>query len=519
MGNYLKMEKIQQIQALTRLGWPARAISRHTGIDRGTISKYLKAKQSQDADSQNQPEVPTDPLSSSCENQPEVPAGFPALVATNSVQIQPYTQTIRDKLLQKLCAQRIYQDLVESHGYGGSYDSVKRYVRKLRKKARRFVERLEHSPGREAQVDFGKAPCRVLLDGKWKRPWLFKMTLSCSKHAYEELVWQQDFETFIRCHERAFASFNGVPEIVTPDNLKAAVITASLYDPELNQSYLSFATHYGFAANPCIPATPQHKGVVERDIRYTKHNALDGKRFNSLSEGNEYLRHWNKRWARTRIHGTTRCQVWKLFCDIEQPQLNPLPPSSFEHFDICKRKVDVSALIEVKRGFYRVPPRLIGQKVIVHFNQTYVKVYFGGHLIISHKRLEKRGTVAETLDFLPSWRHPDRESQERYYCRQARSISVGLHKIVYEVLCTEDPLAIRKVRGLLSIARKFPGDVVESACAKVFVPSRVRCKQFKYLCENCAETIQKAQQPELTQQHDLIRDLSEYENAINERTK
>jgi transposase len=180
-----------------------------------------------------------------------VPTDLPALPRINSTRIQPYIETIRNLLLQRLSAQRIYQDLVEGYGYCGSYDSVKRYVRKLRRRVRRFADRLEHLPGREAQVDFGKATCYVLINGKWQRSWLFKMTLSCSKHAYEELVETQDLETFLRCHERAFAFFGGVPEIVTLDNLKSGVVQASIYDPILNESYFAFATLTGL-----LPRTP-----------------------------------------------------------------------------------------------------------------------------------------------------------------------------------------------------------------------------------------------------------------------
>lgn len=278
MGNNLRMEKQQQIQVLTKLGWTDRAISRSTGICRGTISKYRQRIQnlpevptdSAVDISENQPKVPTDPVSESCQNQPEVPTDLPPLPSTNSTQILPYTATIRNALLQKLSAQRIYQDLVEEHGYTGSYDAVKRYARKLRKKVRGFTDRLKHLPGREAQVDFGKATCRVLIGGKLKRVWFFKMTLTCSKHAYEELVESQDLETFLRCHERAFAFFGGVPEIVTIDNLKAGVIEASIFDPVLNETYLKFASHWGFAANPCMPLRPEHKGVVERDVSYNQ---------------------------------------------------------------------------------------------------------------------------------------------------------------------------------------------------------------------------------------------------------
>jgi len=105
-----------------------------------------------------------------------------------------------------------------------------------------------------------------------------------------------------------------------------------MYEPVLNATYLAFATHWGFAANPCMSRTPEHKGVVERDIGYTKHNALDGRVFESLDDGNALLRHWNKRWARNRIHGTTKCQVLKLFTEIGQPLLRLLGDKPFEYF-------------------------------------------------------------------------------------------------------------------------------------------------------------------------------------------
>jgi len=513
MGNNLRMEKKQQIQALTQLGWTDRAISRETGIYRGTVTKYRKLFQ-------NQPEVPIDLTPDDSENQPKVPADLPPLPQTNSAQIHPYREKIRTWIRQHLTAQRIYQDLVEEHGYTGSYDAVKRYARKLRKKGvRGFTDRLEHVPGREAQVDFGKATCRIRFGDKWKRVWFFKMTLPCSKHAYEELVERQDLETFLRCHERAFTFFGGVPEIVTIDNLKAGVIKASIFDPILNETYLKFASHWGFAANPCMPFRPEHKGVVERDVSYTKHNALDGRTFDSLAEANAYLRHWNKRWARTRIHGTTRCQVWKLFCDIERDRLRPAAEQPFVFFTVCSRKVDVNGCVEVKRGFYRVPPRLVGETVVVHYNREYVRIYSEGQLAIAHMRLERSGAVSDAPECLPKWKHPNLESQERYYCRQAQGISPALRKLVYDILCTDDPLAIRRVRGILSVSKKFTNEVVDTAARNALSFSPVRLIKFRALCEKYAENSEdNTGTLQLTQNHELIRSLNEYESLITERT-
>jgi hypothetical protein len=357
-----------------------------------------------------------------------------------------------------------------------------------------------------------------MIDGRARRPWLFKMTLSCSKHAYEKLVERQDMETFLRCHEHAFAAFGGVPEIVTLDNIKAAVLLASIFEPIINQTYLSFATHWGFAANPCMPRCPEHKGVVERDIGYTKHNALDGRRFNSLEEGNVSLRHWNKRWARTRIHGTTKCQVWKLFTELEQPRLQPLQQSPFEFFRVAIRKVDVNGLVEVEARYYAAPSRFVGDSVVVHFNKQWIKMYHDEQLIITHRRLEQRGRVSMPASCLPAWKHPNLESQERYYCRIARQIGPSTHTIVYRLLGTNDPLAIRRVRGILSLPRRFSDAVVENATTEALSRRMLNFHTVKSLCEHFSTNAAAPSVPALTQQHDLIRPLSDYETIINERT-
>lgn len=511
MGNILRVEKQQQIQALTQLEWSDRAISRETGLYRGTVAKYRRIFE-------NQPKVPTDLVVDENQNQSEVPTDPPPAPSTQSAQVHPFRDVILCKYIQSFTAQRIYQDLVEEHGFSGSYDSVKRYIRKIKKRHKRYSDRLTHLPGREAQVDFGKSSCFVRKNGKYRRVWVFKMTLSCSKHAYEELVEHQDLETFIRCHERAFAWFGGVTEIVTLDNLKSGVLQASLYDPILNRTYMSFASHWGFAANPCIPFTPEHKGVVERDVGYTKDNALKGRRFESLEEGNIFLRHWNRRWAQTRIHGSTKRQVWTMFREIERPVLRPLVQHAFEYFLPGKRKVDVDGFIEVSSRYYAAPSHLVGEWVIVHHNQQWVKVIWDEQVVISHRRLEKKGKVSSPASCRPAWKHPDRESQERFYLSKARAAGAALHTLVYRILSEDSPLSIRRVRGMMSLLRTFGPDVADRAATEALERHTMRFKSVQALCERISSDITSMSSQGrklLTQEHDLIRPLSEYEHLFS----
>jgi transposase len=254
VGNVLKMDKRQQIESLHKLGYGIRAIHRMTGIHRKTISRWIvSGSEPLPVASDESAQQPT----WCSDHQPEDPP------PQSKSSVEPYRTEITEKFSEGMSAQRIYQDLVEEHSFIGGYDAVRRFVQKLKTTVPKYYARLVHTPGEEAQVDFGTgAP--VLKEGKYRRCWLFKMTLSFSGHSYEELVWKQDVETFIRCHERAFQFFGGVPTSIKLDNLKSGVLHASLYDPELNPVYLAFASHWGFAANPCPPYRPEHKGKVER---------------------------------------------------------------------------------------------------------------------------------------------------------------------------------------------------------------------------------------------------------------
>lgn len=199
-----------------------------------------------------------------------------------------------------LSAQRIYQDLVTEHGFSGSYQAVKRFVRQLRKSQPIPFVRMEVEPGAEAQVDFGQGAW-VIENGKRRRPHLFRVVLSHSRKDYSEVVWRQTTENFIRCLENAFRYFGGVLRTLVIDNLRAAVTRADWFDPELNAKVVEFCQHYGTVILPTRPAMPRHKGKIEAGVKYVQNNALPGRSFESLSAQNLFLLKWECGVADTRI--------------------------------------------------------------------------------------------------------------------------------------------------------------------------------------------------------------------------
>ena len=496
MSKYLKMEKKNLIIALKTLGWSLRHIERETGIRRETIAKYVRCADSKAAIS---------PTGSPDESAPKAAGRLSAA--------RPYHQHIEEALQQGLSAQRIYQDLCSDYGFSGSYDSVKRYIRTLKPAHPQVFARMETRPGEEAQVDFGTgAPSLHPVSGTFRRPHLFVMTLSCSRHSYEEVVWQQNAQTFIQLHERAFQAFGGVPETVRLDNLKAGVSRSCLYEPEINKLYAAFARHAGFIPLPCRVGTPRHKGKVERGVGYTQHNALKGKRFNSLEEQNAYLRHWNKTVASLRIHGSTKEQVWSRFKRIEQHALKALPDSSFALFSFATRTVHLDGHIEVNKAYYSVPHTFLGQVVEVQWDDRLLRIYHEQRLIAVHKIASLPGTFTTCHDHLPAHKIIRQEGHERLLRAKAEHIGPEASRWAEHVFDKRGPLAFRLIHGLLSLTRSYAKEQVNWACAVALQHNVFSYRVLKQLLARLHQ--EPATDRSLQQVHDLIRPLSDYAHLI-----
>jgi transposase len=265
MSNSLKVSLQTTIYSLHDRGWSRRRIARELGIDRETVGRYLRLAK---------PAISTAGLEEAGEAKPAIStAGFeevsevkPAIsTAGNGVgrksQCEPLAEVIMAKAEVGLSAQRIYQDLVEENGFTDSYQSVKRFVRKLRAVQPERIWRLECQPGEELQLDFGLGAPLDDGQGKKRRSWVLRMVLSYSRKAYSEAVTRQDTETFLRCLENGLRTFGGSTLLLNLDNMKAAVLKADWFDPDINPKLADFCRHYRMHVVPCRPWMPQHKAL------------------------------------------------------------------------------------------------------------------------------------------------------------------------------------------------------------------------------------------------------------------
>lgn len=499
MSNVLKVNVQEAIQSLNERRWSQRRIARELGIDRETVGRYLRLT--------SKPAIST---AGNAEGAAAKPAISTAGTAGRRSLCEPVAEVVAAKAEGGLSAQRIYQDLVSEHGFKESYECVKRYVRKLRKTAPKRVWRMECEPGEEAQIDFGLgAPIDDGSRRGGRRSWVLRVVLSWSRKAYSEAVFRQDSETFLRVLENAFRSFGGVPLTLNVDNLKAAVVKADWYEPQLHPKLAEFCRHYGTHVLPCRPYTPQHKGKVERGVAYVRENALKGRRFASLAQENAHLRQWEHAIADKRLHGTTRKQVAASF-EQEKPHLQALPDSLFPCYQEARRSVHRDSYVEVAKAYYDVPVEYVGRQVWVRWDLRTVRIFNERmEQVRIHTRIEP-GCFSRSLGVGGMGRTVGGSC--RYW--ESRAGLLGEHCGLWAQTAFEGrgPEALRAVMGMCNLVRAHSASALDAACAKAMKAGTRRLKDIRRLLGESASQ----EELDFGKEHPLIRDLGIYSAFVDQ---
>ncbi len=524
MSNVLSEEKKQQVIALGKLGWPLRRIEQATGVRRETAGAYLKAAGiavrppgawGRRAPAKPANEVTTDPADSKPAN--EVTTDFAPLTSppTSSRDrvasaCEPYRELIQQGLGRGRNAMAIWQDLVSDHGFPHGYQTVKRFVHKLRGFTQpQAVGIIQTAAGEEAQVDYGSGPMvRDPQSGKYRRTRLFVMTLGYSRKSVRLLVWRSSSRVWAELHEKAFRRLAGCPRLVVLDNLREGVIVADIYDPTLNPLFRDVLAHYGVVAMPCRIQDPDRKGKVESGVGHAKKTPLKGLRFESLEEAQAHLDRWETHWADTRIHGTTKRQVAAMFAE-EKPSLQALPLEPFRYYQYGERVVHLDGCVEVEAAYYGLPPGWIGRLVKVQWDALHVRILDPGtnQLLREHLR-QKRGWYRIKTDDYPK-KMPLSTAQ---LLRRAGHAGNQIGVLCVAIYQRQGEAGIRRILGILSLARKYGTAAVEDACAAAL---EIGVPEYRFV----RRYLERRPQLTLRQVDPLIRELTEYRDFINLKLK
>lgn len=476
-----EMHEYRQIIVQLRLGETIRGLTQ-TGLACRKKIRMIRKMALKHHWLDSQQELPTDEELAKCFTQ------FKPTPVTQSA-VLPYQTQVEEWCRQGIQASTIHATLKRQHGFTGSYDSVQRFVKKIRDKLSILPTTiLNFKPSESAQVDFGAGPkITDSLTGECVSTWIFVMVLSWSRHQYAEIVLHQDVETWLGCHRRAFNFFNGVPSKIIIDNAKCAITKACYYDPVVQRSYAELAEGYGFIISACPPYDPQKKGRVESGVKYVKKNFVPLRDFRNLVDANEQLLKWVLEVAGNRIHGTTHERPLTLFTQTESLLLKKLPDNPPELAIWEKVKVHSDCHVNYLKSRYSAPYQRVKQRLWLRASETTVRLYDDQALVAIHPRLFKPGERHTLDEHLPPNALAYSMQDSQWCLQQAKKIGHHCEQVAQKLLNHSVVDYLRAAQGIISLHKKYGDARLEAACQRALVFQSVRYNTIKSILQNGLE--------------------------------
>jgi len=393
-----------KVQELKNKGLKISQIARETGLDRGTVSRYLVMEE----------------------------GAFHQWLGQGRnvpLKLAPYLNFVRDLLLAYpyLSAAQVEDRLREQ--FAASLPAIHsktvyNFVQTVRSKyqipkpvgepVREFEQLPPVDYGLQAQVDFGET---YLYDNEDKRikVHFFVMVLCRSRQKFIYFEKQSFTAAKAVCaHELAFQYFEGIPKEIIYDQDSVFISDENLGDYKLTAEFTAYCKSRPFKPVFCRKSDPQSKGKVENVVKYVKQNFLRGRRFSGLDVLNHAVKEWLMRTANAKIHSTTQkipqaeWQIEKTYMQ-EYQSIAIKPVSPLKSYNVRKDNT-----LSYKSNFYSLPLGTYqgkSTKVLVEEKEEKLYIYSADkELITMHNVHQGKG---EQIRNSGHWRGKSQSCEKR----------------------------------------------------------------------------------------------------------
>lgn len=373
----LTMSQINHIKDLSNCGYRICEVAKETGTDSKTIRKYF--------------------------SQEDFSPAPPVTVEKTSI-LDRFRPIIRDWLeddkkhwcKQHLTAKRVYDRLVEEHGYTGSYSIVQRYLKKCRiRQVEKANLELVWDP-EPAQVDFGEAD--FYEPGKLCRKKYLTVSFPYSNDGYSQVFGEETAECVCQGLLDIFEFIGGVPQMLNFDNATGVGrrIGDAIHEAEL---FSRFHAHYHFRVRFCNPYSGWEKGNVERKVGYNRANLfVPVPHFTQIEKYNQKLLLQHDKKA-GELHYKNQVPIRELF-EEDRKALLVLPP---KRFNVCRyewlQEDGYGKICMDGKHFYSTAPENAHRKVLTGIRAHTIDILTdGGQFVTSHRRMFGEGRT-DTSDY------------------------------------------------------------------------------------------------------------------------
>jgi len=500
------MRKVSEVLRLKfEAGLSNRQIAKSLSIARPTVAEYLRrfdATQLQWSETATLGEAVL-------EGKLFPPASRPA----NARRPEPDWADVHQELRRKGVTQMLlWQEYRSAHPDGFEYSWFCDHYRVFRA-AVDVVMRQTHRAGEKLFVDYAGQTVDVVerSTGAVRCAQIFVAVLGASNYTFAEATWTQALPDWIGSHVRAFQFFDGVSEIVVPDNLKSGVRHPHRYEPDLNPTYQELATHYGVAILPARVRRPRDKAKVEVGVLLVERwilAALRNRTFFSLTELNRaiagLLERLNARPFK-KLPGTRR----ELFEHLDRPALRALPATPYEYAEWRKARVNIDYHVAVEKSYYSVPYQLVRRQLDVRITARTIECLHRGKRVAAHVRAHLPGQYRTVAEHMPKSHRAYAEWTPERLVRWADKTGPATAAVIHAILAryVHPQQGFRSCLGIMRLGKTYSTQRLEAACLRGLAIGSPSYKSLESILRRGLDDQALPEQSELTLaiDHDNVR--------------
>src|SRR5574344_44495 len=471
----ISMSKIKEVLRLKYLNLLSnRQIQTITGVSRNSVANYVNSSNEMNLSLEkilvlNDDEIeqffhPKKPLISNS-------------LTTTTVEID--WNNIHQELCKKgMTRKLLYEEIASNNSNIYSYSQFNRYYNKVVKTINPSMRQI-HYGGDKLFIDYSGLTMPIVNQrtGEISKAQIFVTVLGASGYTYVHASMSQSTKDFINSHVNAFHFYGGVPNILVPDNLKAAVISNKKGIVKLNDAYADMARHYGIAIEPARPYKPQDKSKVELGVKAIQRWILMKLRnhtFFSIDELNEEINKLLDTYNDKKVRRFNKSRT-ELFELLDKPYLHPLRANRYVYKEFKRATVGIDYHVEILGNGYSVPYIYLGKKVDITYTATSVVISLDGNVISHHKRLFQAYTDSTLKEHMPLEHQYQYEKwNSRRILNWANSIGKNTSFLMQQIMDSKghEVRAYKSCIAILSFSNTYGKEEIEKV-SKVALASNI----------------------------------------------
>lgn len=349
---------------------------------------------------------------------------------------------------------------------------------------------IAHVPGHTMQVDWAGTKMSIVdpITGKVTGVSVFVATLPFSGMLFARGYLDEKLASWLDAHRRAFEYFDGVAQVIIPDNASTASNAISRYDKtrEVNRAYADFLEYYRTAAVPTRSYRPREKGHVESGVKIVTNwviHRLADRRFATVEDLNEAVADAveviNDR-TPFRGENTSRNQ-W--LATSEHHQLLDLPAKPWQPVTWRKAKVHRDWHIQLDTIKYSVPHAFAGQSVEARISGFDIDIMADGAIIATHRQGAQRHGYVTNPEHAPAYYEAVSGLWTRaYFLRQAAKVGPYTVEALTSLLDAKaiEAQGFRACMNILSLGKGTNRLLLEAACQQLCDTEEQRRRPVSY---------------------------------------